>query len=177
MGNKSSNNQPRIIEELNINQTRINNQENARAKFIQNKRTLLGKYSPEPSAPPMPIAEAILMDIPIASAYLPDVKMPSAPPMPTDLRNQSSLGDNIKMGFILDKYPEDNCYELGLREGVDRTYISLVRSFLESGELDTIEILTRELDYVNDRISNSKHNKRRLQIREMIEERIRIVLK
>lgn len=133
------------------------NELSARSKFIQDKNKLLGKYAPEPSAPPMP------------TENLP-------------FRNQYKIhSDDIGLDRCgIGRYPKnyfDNSCERALREGIDRTYVALVRCVLESGELDKIEILTRELDYLNERISRSKHNKRRLQIKDMLEERMKIALK
>jgi hypothetical protein len=131
------------------------NEEDPRKKFIEDKNNLLGKYAPEPSAPPMP------------TENLP-------------FRNQYKIHSDDCSQTGIDRHPKnyfDNSSERALREGIDRTYVALVRCVLESGELDKIEILTRELDYLNERISRSKHNKRRLQIKEILEERMKIALK
>jgi hypothetical protein len=140
-----------------------------------------------PSAPPMPFNEAttcvkFIEDNNTLDAFAPE---PSAPPMPTELL---PLHDQFKTHSDdtgldrcgIGRYPKDyfnNSNERALREGIDRTYVALVRCVLESGELDSINILTREFDYLNQRISRSKHNKRRLQIKNMLEERMKIALK
>lgn len=129
-----------------------------RQQFIANKNKLFGKIAPEASAPPEPSA-------------LPLEMLP--------LRNQYKIYSDsiveIERG-VQKNYFEDS-YERGLREGIDRCYVALVRDFLKSGKLDKLEILTRELDYVNERIAVRKCNKRRTQIKELIEERLKIVLR
>ena len=154
-------------------------------KFIQDKNTFLGKCAPEPSAPPLPSNELsartkFMQDKnKLLGKYAPE---PSAPPMPTNnlpLRNQYKIYSDsiseIERGTHKN-YFEDS-YERGLREGIDRCYVALVRDFLKSGKLDNLEILTRELDYVNERINARKCNKRRTQIKDLIEERLKIVLR
>lgn len=69
----------------------------------------------------------------------------------------------------------EHAYELGLRDGIDRCHISYVRNFLNSGKLDNLKILTRELNYVNKCISARICNKKRIQIKQLIEERLNVV--
>jgi hypothetical protein len=69
----------------------------------------------------------------------------------------------------------EDAYELGLRDGIDRCHIGAVRNFLNSGKLDNLKILTRELNYVNKCISARICNKKHIQIIELIEERLNVV--
>lgn len=123
-----------------------------RQQFIADKNKLFGKIAPEPSAPPLEM-------LPFRNQY----------------KIYSDSIAEIERG-VQKNYFEDS-YERGLREGIDRCYVALVRDFLKSGKLDNLDILTRELDYVNERIAARKCNKRRTQIKELIEERLKIVLK
>lgn len=116
-----------------------------------------------PSAPPMP--------------------EPSAPPMPTEtlpLRNQYRVHSDNCDNTGIQNHPKNyftDPYERALREAIDRTYVALARDILKTGKLDNVDILTREIDYLNHRMSYSKHNIRRLQMKELIEERMKIVLR
>lgn len=138
----------------------------------------------------IPTAEAVFADIPIATAYYADVK----PPMPLNIVAQEGrmrnsglrIGEMERDAVMRQQFtpepsappmPIEDSYERGLRAGIDRCYVSLVREFLKSGKLDNLELLTRELDYLNERMAARKCNKRRAQIKELIEERIQLVLR
>lgn len=71
----------------------------------------------------------------------------------------------------------NSSYERGLRDGIDRCSITLVLAMLSSGQLDKLGILVRELDYVNQCMSKKKHNIKRQEIKDLIEERIYFVLR
>lgn len=123
-----------------------------RQQFMEDKNKLLGNKIPVPSAPP-------LEEAPFNNRY--------------EIYSDRIAG--LEKNMPKKNYFE-NHYERALREGIDRCYVALVRDYLKSGKLDKIEILNRELDYLNEALATHKAKKNRLKIKEMIEERIRIVL-
>jgi hypothetical protein len=176
----------------------------------------------------IPVATAVITDVPIVTAYAVEETIPSAPLMPDDfkfiipsappmqetdyirecqLRNKFIEDKNKLFGKkrivpsttpeILpfgDKYKNysdsisvlegktikqtyfEDPYETWLREGIDRCNHSMVRDLVKLCNLDRIEILTRQLDYVNKIIAMRKSNKIRFRIKAVIEERIQVLL-
>lgn len=127
-------------------------------EFIDNKNKLFGKSAFRPLVPPFE-KRPPETQLPLRNKYI----------IYADRVAKNERGPN-KLYF-------EDSYERGLREGIDRCYVALVRDFLKTGKLDKLEILTRELEYTNQRISKQRCNKRRLQIKELLEERLKIVLK
>ena len=128
--------------------------------------------------------------------------MPSAPPLPSDttlsedvILKETDYTSKIEQEFISNKKKlfgkfiskssemyKDNKddfkdhYEMGLRQGIDNCNLSLVSNMLKTGNLDKLDILKSELNYVNKRIAERKCNKTRFKIKNLLEKRIEYLL-